>query len=572
MSGVLIQPKDGQLWLPNGELWVPPEPEIGDYKAQHFFPDAMIGGPEPIPLDRIVPRLCLVPDTYAFSAGQEAIDLAAAAGLVLDPWEQLAIILGLGQTTRARWAAFTVALIVARQNGKGAILEALELYWLFLAGEKLIGHSAHEYKTAMEGFRRVLWHIENNDWLRKRVKKVINTNGEEGIELLSGQRLRFMARSKGAGRGFTFHKLVWDEGYALTREQQDAQLPTMSAVDNPQIWITSSPPLTSDTGEVLFQLRRMAKALGTQLTFMDFGIEGSLDQLELIDLDDVELWKRANPSEVHAGTGHGVSVETMARERASMSDAGFARERLCIWPPDLTDGYGIITQEQWQEMLDRNSGSEDWPVPDGTPDYEREVFSLAKEYRDGEPPTKLVGKPVISIAVGRRGQGIVRSAIGLAARRFDGKRHIEVIGRDAGTSWIIPALRALLVRTEVAGIAIDPGSPAGSLLADIESLLIELGLPTILIMKMSSQSVASAFGIIYDAATEAGPKTVVHIGQPELDQAVGGAVTRNVGTDGKTWDIARSTTDVTGLVTVTNSLWALAQPVEEEPEPLVMWL
>jgi hypothetical protein len=528
MSGVMLQPREDQLWLPDGSIWTPPTDQI--------------------PLDRIVPRVCMVTGDYARSAGQEAIDLAAAAGLELDPWQQLCLILGLAETKLGRWAAFTIALIVARQNGKGSILEALELYWLFLRGERLIGHSAHEYKTAMEGFRRVLFLIENNDWLRKRVKKVINTNGEEGIELLSGQRLRFMARSKGAGRGFTFHKLIWDEGYALTREQQDAQLPTMSAVDNPQIWVTSSPPLTSDTGEVLFQLRRAALALADQITFMDYGAEGSLDALENVDLDDVDLRKRANPSEAHAGSGHGVSVETMQRERAVMSDAGFARERMGIWPPDLTEGFGVITKEQWEAMLDPASGSED-------------------------TPTALIGLPVISLDVSPRNQGHVTAAIGLASYRYDGKRHVELIGRQSGTAWVIPALRTFLSRTTIGGIAIDPGSPAGSLLADVENLLQEMGLPADLILKMSSRDVASAFGMIYDAANEAEP-SVLHLDQAELALAVGGAVKRNIGTDGNGWDRRNATTDITSLVSITHALWGLGQPGTQESaetEPLVVW-
>jgi hypothetical protein len=544
MSGVLIVPREGQLWLPDGTLWVPPDTAEG------------------IPLDRIVPRVCLVPDTFSRSAGIECIELAAAAGLELDPWQQLAIILGLGETKLGKWAAFTVALIVARQNGKGSILEALELYWLFVAGERLIGHSAHEYKTAMEGFRRVLWLIDSNDWLRKRVKKVINTNGEEGIELLTGQRLRFMARSKGAGRGFTFHKLVWDEGYALTREQQDAQLPTMSAVDNPQIWVTSSPPLTSDTGEVLFQLRRMALAMGSQLAFMDYGSEGSLDALENVNLDDITLWQQTNPSEVHAGQGHGVSIETMARERSAMSDSGYARERLCIWPPDLTEGFGVITKEQWDRMLDPRSGSDEWPP---------EPLGHMLDMVGAKPPTALVGKPVISIDVSPRVQGSVRAAVSLAMRRADGKRHIELLARDSGTAWVIPWLRAFLIQTPIGGIALDPGSPAGSLMADVGNLLAELGLSQDLILRMTAQSVASAFGMIYDAATEAEP-SVVHLDQMELALAVGGAVKRPVG-DGHAWDRRNATTDITPLVSVTHALWGLAQPAAmiEDEEPLVVW-
>lgn len=557
MSGVLLEPRDDGLWLPDGSLWVPPETAEG------------------VPLDRIVPRVCMAPDTAArFDAGREAIDLAKAAGLVLDPWQQLCITLGLAETALARWAAFTVGLIVARQNGKGSILEALSLYWLFLRRERLIGHSAHEYKTAMEGFRRVLWLIDSNDWLRKRVKKVINTNGEEGIELVTGQRLRFMARSKGAGRGFTFDKLIWDEGYALTREQQDAQLPTMSAVDNPQIWVTSSPPLTSDTGEVLFQIRRIAKSLGVQVAFMDYGAEGSLDALENVDLDDVETWRRTNPSEVHAGQGHGVSVETMARERAVMSDAGFARERLGIWPPDLTEGFGVITKEQWDRMLDIHSGSEEWHLDPAEllASASMPTIELVQKYR--EPPTKLVGKPVISIDVSPRNQGSVRASIGLAARRVDGKAHIEVIARDTGTAWIIPWLRRLLLTTPVAGIVIDPGSPAGSILADVENLLAEpgLGLPGDVIIKMTSQNVASAFGILYDAAQEAEPE-VLHLDQAELALAIGGAATRNVGIDGKSWDRKNSTTDITPLMGVTHALWGLTRVGDQamEDEPLVVW-
>jgi len=513
----------------------------------------------------------MAPDHAAdFDAGRQAAELAASAGLILDPWEQLCLVLGLAETKLARWAAFTVALIVARQNGKGAVLEALELFWLFLRGERLIGHSAHEYKTAMEGFRRVLWLIDSNDWLRKRVKKVVNTNGEEGIELLTGQRLRFMARSKGAGRGFTFHKLIWDEGYALTREQQDAQLPTMSAVDSPQIWITSSPPLTSDTGEVLFQIRRTALALGTEVTFLDYGAAGSLDALEEINLDDRELWKRTNPSEVHAGTGHGVSVETMARERAVMSDAGFARERLCIWPPDMSEGFGVITDEQWKAMLDPHSGSEEWHLD---PD---EAARIAGEHTVAElarlkPPTALVGRPVISIDVSPRNQGQVRASLALASRRYDGRHHIEVLARDSGTAWVLPWLRRFLLAVPIAGFAIDPGSPAGSLLADIENLFEELGLNKDLIMRMTSQSVASAFGIMYDAAQETTP-SVLHLDQAELALAVGGAVKRTVGTDGYGWDRKNSAADITPLVAVTHANWGLSQvPAEIEDEPLVVW-
>jgi phage terminase large subunit-like protein len=216
------------------------------------------------------PRVCRYP-RYAYSSGPDAVDLAAMAGLHLDPWQQLVLEHALGERPDGKWAAFEVAVIVARQNGKGSILEALELAGLFLFGERLILHSAHEYRTAMEAFRRVRDLIDGCRDLRRKVAKVINTNGEEGIELRTGQRLKFTARSKGAGRGFSADRLIWDEAFALTEDQVDAQMPTLSARPNPQIIYTSSPPLDAVSGAQLFRVRRRALAGDPVLAYFDWG-------------------------------------------------------------------------------------------------------------------------------------------------------------------------------------------------------------------------------------------------------------------------------------------------------------
>jgi hypothetical protein len=114
-------------------------------------------------------------------------------------------------------------LLVSRQNGKGSLFEARELAGLFLLGERLIMHSAHEYKTAAEGFLRIRGLIDDTDWLRKRVKRIRTSHGEEGVELYGtgrnrmtgGQRLRFVARSAGSGRGFSGDCVILDEAYNL---------------------------------------------------------------------------------------------------------------------------------------------------------------------------------------------------------------------------------------------------------------------------------------------------------------------------------------------------------------------
>ena len=485
-------------------------------------------------LDLVAPRVCFWPrDTYGYSVGLDCIEVAESAGLSLDAWQQLCIQLGLGKTETGAWAAFQVALIVARQNGKGSILEALELYWLFVSEERLIGHSAHEYKTAMEAFRRVLFLITNTDWMRKRVKKVINTNGEEGIELLTGQRLRFLARSKGAGRGFSFNKLVWDEGYALTAEQQEAQLPTLSAIPDAQLWLTSSPPLDSTTGAAMFRIKRGVEAGTAESTVMlDYGAAGSLDNIAEIALDDRETWKRTNPA-----FGIRISMAAIERERSSLGDVGFARERLCIWPPDLSAGFTIISKEQWERLCDALSGQE----------------------------TALTGRPCLAVSVSPRSAGQVRCSIGLAQVRQDGKVHLELIKTGPGTAWAIPDLVTLRASLDPCATIIDPGSPAGSLVAEAEAAGLD-------ITPMSARDVAAAFGMIYDAANAADSEdpSVVHIGQPEVAAAVAGAGKRPVG-DGHAWDRRNVNTDITPIDSLTQALWGLRQAPAPAVEPWVMY-
>jgi hypothetical protein len=437
----------------------------------------------------------------------------------------------------------------------------------------------------MEAFRRILFLIENTDWMRQKVKKIINTNGEEGLELfpqpvtisgygtqsgsqMEARRMRFLARSKGAGRGFSFPKLIWDEAYALTGEQQEAQLPTLSAMRNAQIWLTSSPPLTSDTAVPMFTLRRNAKP-GGDIAVMDYGAEGSLEKLDDIDLDDQALWIRTNPNAPER-----ISVETIARERAALSDRGFARERLCIWPPDLDAGYTVITKEQWATLVDTRSGQPEWDLDH--PDFPHPGTPIATLV-GMRPPGSLVGRPVISPDVAPRGRGSSRSSLGLAQRRHDGKAHLELIKFGSGTAWMIPDMIALML-AEDASVAIDPGSPAGSLLADLEAAMKDDTahevIPEDRLIKMATRDVAQAYGMIYDAATSATPegRNIAHLGQDELELAVGGAGTRKVG-EGEAWDRINAGVDITGLISVTNANWGLSKLGDEAPAgvPLVVW-
>jgi hypothetical protein len=66
--------------------------------------------------------------------------------------------------------------------------------------------------------------IENIPELDAKVAKVFTSHGSEGIELKNGNRLRFIARSAGSGRGFSAQSIYLDEAYTLTQAQMAAML------------------------------------------------------------------------------------------------------------------------------------------------------------------------------------------------------------------------------------------------------------------------------------------------------------------------------------------------------------
>ncbi|MGZ4524223.1 MAG: terminase TerL endonuclease subunit, partial [Mycobacteriaceae bacterium] len=157
------------------------------------------------------PRFSSVPP-YSVTLGDDAVEFAAKAGLHLDPWQQMVLRESMGLAKGGKWAAPRVGLLVPRQNGKGSVLEALELFHMFVLNTPLIVHSAHKFDTSQEHFLRLRTLIEGNPDLDRHVKAAPTSTGHEAIILRNGNRLKFKARTVGgAGRGFSADLLVLDE-------------------------------------------------------------------------------------------------------------------------------------------------------------------------------------------------------------------------------------------------------------------------------------------------------------------------------------------------------------------------
>lgn len=453
-------------------------------------PSAVLTG-EQTPAYRLVPPA-------PTSAGREAVELAASAGLVLDPWQALVLEGALGERDDGKWAAFEVGLLVPRQNGKGAILEGRELAGLFLFGEDLILHSAHEFKTSAEAFRRVLMLIQNTPDLDRRVMRVRTSHGEEGVELKTGQRLRFVARSTGSGRGFSGDTVILDEAYNLPAAAVSALLPTMAARSNPQLWYASSAPLPRAESDTL---RRLCKR----------GREGKSERLAFFEwcassAQDPNAVAEANPS-----MGYRISEEFVESERGAMGEEDWERERLGIYPEVLDAAEPpALPAEHWEACIDN----------------------------DSEP----IDPVVLAFEVSNDREW---ATIAAASHSTQGGTHVEVIDYRQGTGWVVPRLAELVARHRPLAIRCNARGPAGGLLAECKRQQIEVD-------PVTGPELTQACGAAYDDVTEHRWR---HIDQPELNYSVTGAAKRPVG-DAWVFD-RRGSVEISPLIAVAVAAFGL---------------
>ena len=473
------------------------------------------------------PRVESVP-AHEWSAAEDAASLMELAGKPLDDWQRYVLEGAMGERQDGRWTAFEVGLIVPRQNGKNVVIEARELAGLFILQDKVIIHSAHQFKTARKSFRDMERIVRTTPELFSQVLgyrgqgphdeiRGIRQNGSElSIELQNGCKLEYQARSAGGGRGFTGDLIVLDEAYDLSMDEIAAMLPTMAARSldgNPQIWYTSSAGLVKS--HALADLReRGMSGESARLAYYEWSADDDAAS------DDPESWYQANP-----GLGVRISEEYIREtEYEAMDSEQFRRERLGIWAK--IGGDSAIPEASWAACLDHDSvaGS-------------RVVFAV------DVPPARDV------------------ATIAAVSEGADGVRHVEVVDRRAGVSWVPSRLRELRDRWSPAAIVLDEGSAAGALMPAVK----REGVRT---MPLSMKNYGQACAGVYDAIQQG---QLAHTGQAELDDAVAGAQVKGMGESLWKWDRRSPVSDISPLIAVTHAWHGLTAKARSTSGPGGGW-
>jgi phage terminase large subunit-like protein len=463
-----------------------------------------------------VPRVWSAPPAVS-SRGREAVELAASAGLLLDPWQVFVLEHGLGVREDGRWAAFELGILVPRQNGKGGVIEALELGGLFLWSERFLVHSAHQFDTSLEAFTRLADLIEGSADLSRQVQRMVRSHGEEGITLTNGQRIRFRTRTKGGGRGFTGDRLILDEAMILPERMIGALLPTLSARPNPQVVYAGSAVdrFVHEDGVVFARVRERGLAGGDpSLAFFEHSVEHGHEDGRLFTPDDVEeelagsaeAWAQANPA-----LGIRISSEHIEHERRSMAARTFAVERLGVgdWPTTDETAQSVIDLDAWNALEDIGS------ITAGQVSF---AFDVTPD------------RSACSIAVG--------------GRRADGLAHVEVVEHRRGTGWLVRRLAELNTRHSPSAVLSSGSGIVGSLVSELEQAGVQ-------VVTLNATEYAQACASLVDGVEE---KSVRHLGQKELRDAVKGAATRPLG-DAWAWSRKSSSVDISPLVAGTLAFW-----------------
>lgn len=465
--------------------------------------------------------------------GPKVSQFAKLCGVVLDDWQSY-VIDGLFAVNEANeWAATEFGALVARQNGKGEILVAYDLAHLFLfprldKRRKSILHTAHEFKTAMDAFDRLRGVIESVPRLGDRIEQVYKGNTAEILlkrapgQKSLGNRIKFVARSKNSGRGFSADVIVYDEAQELASAARTALTYTQSAVPNRQELYTGTVPDDGlNDSEVFTALRDRGRAGADDRTgWMEWSPEGAEDPdlAELIDYNDPAGWAASNPA-----MGIRIQPETIQEQHDRSTDKSeFARERLSIWPnarPEQDVVHNEVDLQKWADNLNADA--------------------------------RLGEAPVLAVSLGRGGGYATISAASRAGERI----FVETRDTRLQTLWVPKALAALSEELRPALIVLDEKNCA-PILTDLTGAGLKY-------MSVNAGEVAGAFGLMVESINEG---MVEHRGQEDLYQSLKNASTRPL-VGGLTWDQSDPSEPITQIQSVTLAHWGVKKAEANPAKP-----
>jgi hypothetical protein len=299
---------------------------------------------------------------YAYSYGKEVVEMFEEdGGATFYPSQKHELEVMLARNADNSPSALTIGLSKPRQNGKSYSARYYAIYMSDFEHRDVL-YSAHHSTTTNKMFKALCDLFESPERypeFASDVKKVSHVRGYEGIyfndwidedgNVQKGGCIEFATRTNSGSRGGTYSVIVIDEAQELTKDQQEAMLPVMSAASDisdaskmPQQIFIGTPPSPTCKGTVFADLHDTAHSVEKGSAWW---LEWSVDSQDLFqtvkDADSaLECAYLTNPA-----MGYRISEKTILNEYETMSLDGFARERLGWWSPSVVQRIDKAIQE-----------------------------------------------------------------------------------------------------------------------------------------------------------------------------------------------------------------------------------
>lgn len=459
----------------------------------------------------IAPRICHIPPSVSGS-GAEAVELAAAAGIVLDGWQKLVLESALGENADGSWAAFEVGCCVSHQQGKSTIAVARMLAGLILFEEPLQIFSSNLFDAAHEIFQRLASLLEDNDDLSRKVKAISRGRGSEAIEMHNGSRVRFRARGAGGGRGHSPSCVIFDEAMFLPANVYADLVPSVSAQAHQQIWLLgSAADQAVHPDSVVFARMRERAISGDAGALAYFEWSCGVDKADMTEeiANDPAMVKRANPA-----IGTRLTLKQIAIERDAMDLQTFGVERLGAGDWAKGDGLkGVIPLDRWAACEDPQSSASDPLVL---------TFDTAADRRSG-------------------------TAIAVCGANGD-LPHIEIVDVCLDIAYAPQRIAELVGEHHPTYVIANVKGPTAALIPALERLGVR-------VRETSAAEFAQACAMFLDAVTGIGLRYRPTIWVEQLDAAVAAAAKRPFGDGGFAWSRKDSNASIAALIACTLALW-----------------
>jgi hypothetical protein len=163
---------------------------------------------------------------------EDITELAATAGITLDPEQSALLAAGMRKGSDGKWAQFQVAL----PDGQDDVIRVRELAGMFLLGERILHVSARHAQSA-EQARKMTETVLGKPDLARRVNQVSRVYGGELIGTWDAD-IRFMAQP--CKTGYSADLIVFGPGVRRDSRLYAALLPCMMTRPDPQIWMAGA--------------------------------------------------------------------------------------------------------------------------------------------------------------------------------------------------------------------------------------------------------------------------------------------------------------------------------------------